>query len=696
MRETEKIHVRKIRDCIGGESNLLEVGIKKWHIENIPRSGGLLLCCSTELDSFTKMPERRSLRSNNKSDASSSANGEKARSNSQSSGAKDKAAPTTRAAANKAKAAPAKKGAAKGASDAGMGEDDKSHVNGSKSTENGVNGSEDVEMEEDTAGAPTSSINSSKNRNGDEKMTVVVPPTKGSKSSDKPGNEKDGDVAMDGTEDDAAEAEPEIDPTTKAIQDIKTNFTLLERAVTHFDPRFTLRVLRSISSMRKYITPEVLAEVIVETYQASSQTASFLLDALDKSNAFEDANSKMEVDSDKTKAASKETLPEVDAYLSILVQIYLFDQRQTQKGAKFSTDLIERLRTQNRRTLDSLAARVYFYYSLFYEQITPLPPSPSAAVTTIRQPLLAALRTAVLRQDVDTQATVMTLLLRNYLSTSHITQADLLISHNKFPAAASNNQIARYLFYLGRIRAIQLQYTEAHSHLIGATRKSPTSHSARGFYQSSHKLLVVVELLMGDIPDRSVFRQPALEKSMHPYLLLAQAVSVGDLDGFLNIVNTHSAAFRKDGTYTLILRLRQNVIKTGIRMMSLSYSRISLRDICLRLGLDSEESAEYIVAKAIRDGVIEATLDHEHGFMKSKEVGDIYATREPGEAFHERIRACLALHDESVKAMRFPMNQHRLELKSAQEARERERELAKEIQEGDMDDEDAGGDFDAI
>ena len=36
------------------------------------------------------------------------------------------------------------------------------------------------------------------------------------------------------------------------------------------------------------------------------------------------------------------------------------------------------------------------------------------------------------------------------------------------------------------------------------------------------------------------------------------------------------------------------------------------------------------------------------------------------------------------------MNQHRLELKNAQEARERERELAKEIQEGDIDDDDAG------
>ncbi|GKZ71692.1 26S proteasome non-ATPase regulatory subunit [Aspergillus niger] len=642
--------------------------------------------------------ERRSLRSNSKSDTSSSANGEKGRSTSQSSSSnKDKPAPT-RAAANKAKAASTTKGASSNnTANSGMGEQrDQPRANGSDPTENGVNGSEDVEMGEDTAGGPTSSFNASQDRKGDEKMTVVVPPTKGSRLSGEKGTDKEGDVAMEG--DEGEDAEPEVDPKTKAIQDIKTNFTLLERAVTHFDPRFTLRVLRSISSMRKHITGDVLAEVIEETYSSSSVTASFLLNALDQAGALGGAQSsaKMEIESEKTKTAPKETLPEVDIYMSILVQIFLYDKKEIQLGAKFSTNLIERLRTLNRRTLDSLAARVYFYYSLFYEQIAPLPPSPAATVTKIRQPLLAALRTAVLRKDVDTQATVMTLLLRNYLSTSHISQADLLISHNKFPPSASNNQIARYLYYLGRIRAIQLQYTDAHGHLIGATRKSPSSHSARGFYQASHKLLVVVELLMGDIPDRAIFRQPALERAMHPYFLLVQAVSVGDLDGFLNIVNTHSATFRKDGTYTLILRLRQNVIKTGIRMMSLSYSRISLRDICLRLGLDSEESAEYIVAKAIRDGVIEASLDHEHGFMKSKEVGDIYATREPGEVFHERIRACLSLHDESVKAMRFPMNQHRLELKSAQEARERERELAKEIQEGDMDDEDAGGDFDAI
>lgn len=45
------------------------------------------------------------------------------------------------------------------------------------------------------------------------------------------------------------------------------------------------------------------------------------------------------------------------------------------------------------------------------------------------------------------------------------------------------------------------------------------------------------------------------------------------------------------------------------------------------------------------------------------------------------------------QAMRYPLNAHRKELAAAADAREREKELAKEIQEGDLDDEDLGGDF---
>lgn len=491
--------------------------------------------------------------------------------------------------------------------------------------------------------------------------------------------------------------QPIENPAEKTIADIRSNFTLLERAVAQFDTRFTLRALRSISSLRKRLTDRILCSVIVLTYPPNNPTARILIEAIGMNReAITDVVSQYAAEFSNSKQSLKEIIPEIDVYIAILIQVYLYDSKEFEDGAEFSSTLVDRIRELNRRTLDSLAARAYFYFSLFHEELDPKPPSRQSPVISIRGKLLAALRSSVLRKDQDTQAAVTTLLLRNYISTADITQADLLVAQTQFPATAPNNQVARYLYYLGRIRAIQLSYTEAHEHLTSATRKSPTNAVAAGFYQASTKLLVVVELLMGDIPDRAIFSQPRLERALEPYFRLVQAVRVGDLQGFLKIVQTYSSTFHRDGTYTLILRLRQNVIKTGIRMLSLSYSRISLRDICIRLGLESEESAEYIVAKAIRDGVIEATIDHEKGYMQTKQAGDVYATREPGEAFHERIRACLALHDECVKAMRYPMNQHRLELKNAQEARERERELAKEIQDGDIDEDDAAGDFDGL
>ncbi|KAI1399320.1 proteasome regulatory subunit C-terminal-domain-containing protein [Hypoxylon fuscum] len=582
--------------------------------------------------------------------------------------------------------------------------------NGSEPVENGVRNNQDVDMTDEKSSLKGKGKKGAKEG---EDMTVVVPPSKTTKqSSQPPPPDADGDVAMD--VDKPEDLEVKVDPVTQAVADIKSNFALLDRAVALFDARFSLRALRSISSLRKRLTPDILSQVIAETYSPSSTSANVakqLLVAIGKNDVSlgRSSSTEMEIDSEPkavagaaapakngTKKEIKEVIPEVDIFLSILVQVYLFDSKQFQLGAEFSKYLSDRIHSLNRRTLDSLSAKVYFYYSLFCEQLAPLPPSPQSPIVAIRPTLLTALRTAVLRKDIDIQASVIVLLLRSYLLTSHISQADLLVSHTQFPENAVNNQVARFLYYLGRIRAIQLRYTEAHEHLTAATRKAPASSCALGFAQTATKLLLVVELLMGDIPERATFRTTNMEQALHPYFLLVQAVRVGNLEDFELTLVDHADTFRRDGTYSLILRLRQNVIKTGIRMMSLSYSRISLRDICIRLHLGSEESAEYIVAKAIRDGVIEATLDRERGFMKSKEVGDVYATREPGEAFHDRIRACLALHDESVKAMRFPMNQHRLELKSAQEAREREREMAKEIQDGDLDDDDLGGDFEGM
>ena len=48
------------------------------------------------------------------------------------------------------------------------------------------------------------------------------------------------------------------------------------------------------------------------------------------------------------------------------------------------------------------------------------------------------------------------------------------------------------------------------------------------------------------------------------------------------------------------MRLRHNVIRAGLRRISLAYSRISLADVAAKLGLANVEDTECIVAKAIR------------------------------------------------------------------------------------------------
>lgn len=86
--------------------------------------------------------------------------------------------------------------------------------------------------------------------------------------------------------------------------------------------------------------------------------------------------------------------------------------------------------------------------------------------------------------------------------------------------------------------------------------------------------------------------------------------------------------------------------------------------------------------------MIEAQLDHENGCMRSRENNDIYCTREPQLAFHQRIEFCLELHNNSVKAMRFPPKSYNQDLESAEDRREREAqdlELAKEMAEDDED-----------
>jgi 26S proteasome regulatory subunit N3 len=101
------------------------------------------------------------------------------------------------------------------------------------------------------------------------------------------------------------------------------------------------------------------------------------------------------------------------------------------------------------------------------------------------------------------------------------------------------------------------------------------------------------------------------------------------MENFKSIVNKYEKIFIADKNYSLVMRLKHTVLKFGLKKLNISYSKISLKDIQNKLGLENVDETEQIVAKAIRDGVIEAFIDHDGGFMQSKESIDVYESNDP-------------------------------------------------------------------
>lgn len=450
-------------------------------------------------------------------------------------------------------------------------------------------------------------------------------------------------------------------------EEIEQGFGSLHKSATNFDNRYVSKVFRDLGSLRRKISkdPSALVAVISKSYPSDHASRANLLAQLPP------ATDTMDVES------TTEVLPEINVYVHLLVQLYLLDTHELDKLDKFNQTVLTLLQSYNRRTLDFIMAKVWFYIARTYELRNDW--------FSIRPALLSGLRSATLRHDDETTASIITLLLRNYLFTHDISQAANLCEKIVFPANAGNALTARYYYYLSRIHTIQLDYSTAHECVVAAIRKAPQTKLAKGFLQEATKLNVIIELLMGDIPELRTFKSAS--GNLEPYFYVTKAVRLGDLKFFGEVLNKYESVFVKDNNFTLVSRLRQNVIKTGIRMISLSYSKVSLKDICIKLHLDSEEATEYIVSKAIRDGVIEASVNHEYGYMQSRELLDVYSTKLPQEVFDHRIRFCLSLHTDSVKAMRYPSDDSKAELnRNNLDVLDDEMGLLQAIEDGDLDD----------
>eukprot|EP00929_Paragymnodinium_shiwhaense_P101203 TRINITY_DN640_c0_g1_i2.p1 TRINITY_DN640_c0_g1~~TRINITY_DN640_c0_g1_i2.p1 ORF type:complete len:512 (-),score=176.50 TRINITY_DN640_c0_g1_i2:250-1785(-) len=479
------------------------------------------------------------------------------------------------------------------------------------------------------------------------------------------------------------------DPRTILIETVGQNLKTIASGVAAGDSRVMGRVARSLTGLRRTMTNEVLRMMIEEYTDASKPTKALYLSSVpppDVTMTPADSSEEKKDEAEPKKEAKLPTFvkpypPEFEAFTALVVLMRLFDEKNTAKCMECSSALVMWLKTFNRRTLDIFNARAYFYLSLAYERV--------GRMNELRSELLAAYRTTCLRHEPMGQATLLNLLLRNYLHYNLYEQALKLVLKTSFPETRSNAQFARYLLYIGQIKAVQLEYSDAHSKLMQAIRKSPqTPTVALGFKLAAYKLVVIVELLMGGIPERGTFMQKELREALKPYYALTQAVRSGDLNAFNQTMKTHEALFKKDKTLTLINRLRYNVIKTGLRSINLSYSRISLQDICTKLGLDSPQDAAGVVAKAVVDGVIDATIDYDQQFLKSKQRQNLYCSTEPQKALHKRIAFCLQMHNDAVKAMAYPETNEGKEEEDPELRREREKQQLANVD--DDDDEDMG------
>ena len=301
-----------------------------------------------------------------------------------------------------------------------------------------------------------------------------------------------------------------------------------------------------------------------------------------------------------------------------------------------------------------------------------------------RGPLMNLYRHLVLRHDYLGQEIILAKILANLVHAKLFDQAyDILRTCPVQQPYKSNCQAARIYFYTALINAIRLEYNDALIAVQTALRKAP--ERAKGFRIAATKLKLTIQLLLGDIPPRSDFLASDIRTELDPYLQLASCVRFGQLNKFHAIIASNTEDFETDCTHSLILRMRQTVLKTALRRICQSYEAISLNDIALKLSLSNPEDAEYIVAKAIFDGVISASIDHEKGILYSKHETDIYCTSKPLQALQSRINYLNLICEEAKRAMKYSS----LKQETVEEAKKRKEEwdeldLAEEDEEFDF------------
>ena len=231
-------------------------------------------------------------------------------------------------------------------------------------------------------------------------------------------------------------------------KDILKSISYISRGVELNQPRLIQRAIRQNASIRKFIAANQLRDMVKKFIPITSPVIDTMLQSIDKlpvelstaSEETKESSSTVPMDLEAATAAAlsipvASVFPEVEVFIFTTILTSLLRERLDEVAAFTATTLIDRIRSFNRRSLDVLTSKAYFYFSLAYERLNKM--------ENIRSTLLALYRTACVRRDEMGQAMLLNLLLRNYLHYNLVEQAQTLSMRAQFPEGASNNQFCR-------------------------------------------------------------------------------------------------------------------------------------------------------------------------------------------------------------------------------------------------------------
>jgi len=369
----------------------------------------------------------------------------------------------------------------------------------------------------------------------------------------------------------------------------------------------------------------------------------------------------------------KQYQPATIIYLKTLIFTFFMSKKEYALAEPLSLELIKMVESYNKWNLDHLWGFIFYQYARVGEKLGKL--------NEIRPKLFSLYKLSSNSKNESSQAVLLNLILRNYIETNNFSSASDFLQNTLFPESKQNNEFIKYLFYSAKIKAIQSEYQEAFTRVTQALKKAPEK-GVLGFKLSTQKLAIVCEMLMGDVPSRTIFSHSNLKSYLFPYYELVHSLVKGDIVGFENVKNKHTAAFKKDGLMILINRLYQNVVRAGLKKINLSYSQISFDDIRQKLNLGESLDVGLIIAKALKDGVISGEINSAERVLVIKEKSDVYSTNDPQINYQKRISYCMNLHDAAVKALTYPNEKDKK--KEEEEEEDDEDDLLQDLMGDDM------------